>query len=376
MTTTPTTTVASGRERLFWQLHWGGWAGYFALSYITALAHGKPADYWPVSLTTAACGFGVTLVLRYLLRPLMRLPAPGFFAAALVPAFIAAGVMGLGYVTSLVEWCDKPDCQPDSLLGYIAYMGTFSYVVMLWVGLYFGIKSWLSLQRESQATLAANAMAHQAQLKMLRYQLNPHFLFNTLNAISTLVLERDTHAANRMVTGLSAFLRHSLDADPMQRVTLRQELAAINLYLEIEKVRFSDRLRVEVAVAGDAMDALLPSLLLQPLVENAIKYAVSRNVDAGTLRIAARRDGDSIEIGVADDGPGFGALGADGMPGGRGVGLRNTRERLRVLYGDRQAFLVRNLSPRGAEILLRLPFEVEAPVAERVAPASLGTARA
>ncbi len=141
-------------------------------------------------------------------------------------------------------------------MAYIAYSLTYIYVVLAWVGLYLGIKYYRQLQDETQRALAARTMAHQAQLKMLRYQLNPHFLFNTLNAISTLVLDRENGTANRMVQGLSAFLRHSLDNDPMQRVTLRQELDALTLYLDIEKMRFAERLRIETDIDEDCWRAL------------------------------------------------------------------------------------------------------------------------
>jgi LytS/YehU family sensor histidine kinase len=160
-----------------------------------------------------------------------------------------------------------------------------------------------------------------------------------------------------MVSSLSAFLRHSLDADPMQRVSLRQELDALNLYLGIEKVRFAERLQLRIEVEPEAWSAALPSLLLQPLVENAIKFAVAKRVEGGTIEIAARRDGDSLEVAMRDDGPGLPAPGPDGLPPGRGVGLRNTRERLRVLFGDRQSFELRNRAQGGTEVLLRLPFE-------------------
>ena len=209
--------------------------------------------------------------------------------------------------------------------------------------------------------LAATAMAHQAQLKMLRYQLNPHFLFNTLNAISTLVLDRANDTANRMVQSLSAFLRHSLDSDPMQRVTFKQELDALRLYLDIEKVRFAERLKIEYRIEPECYSALLPSLLLQPLIENAIKYAVAKRVEGGQLEISARRDEDMLEMTVADDGPGSPAFEAETPPAppgnGHGVGLFNARERLKVLYGTRQSLTTRNRQPHGAEIVIRLPFE-------------------
>jgi LytS/YehU family sensor histidine kinase len=198
-------------------------------------------------------------------------------------------------------------------------------------------------------------MAHEAQLKMLRYQLNPHFLFNTLNAISTLILDHDGATANRMVTGLSAFLRHTLDSDPMQRVTLGDELDALSRYLAIEQLRFAERLQVGIEVTPEARRALVPSLILQPLIENCIKYAVAKRIDGGRIEIEARVLGANLEVLVRDDGPG---LGPDGTcESGHGVGLSNTRERLRVLFGERQSVTVRNLAPHGVEVCLRLPLE-------------------
>jgi LytS/YehU family sensor histidine kinase len=201
-------------------------------------------------------------------------------------------------------------------------------------------------------------MAHQAQLKMLRYQLNPHFLFNTLNAISTLILDRDTPTANRMVQGLSAFLRHSLDNDPMQRVSLQQELEAIQLYLDIEKLRFDARLRLHIDVPEDCRQALLPSLLLQPLIENAIKHAVARRVEGGQIEIHARRSGALLELAVLDDGPGCGEGGPAPAGEGHGVGLANTRDRLQVLYGERQQFRAGDRAGGGFEVHMQLPFEL------------------
>lgn len=347
----------AGLSRQFWPLQVAGWLGYIAFSYIVAVGYGKPAGYWKVIVPVALSGFIATSALRYLLRTLWRQPMPVLVASAVVPVLLCAAVMGLTSVYCWIAFCgDTPECRPSSVTGYIASMGSYTYVVLSWAGLYFGIKNWRELQAQTQATLQATAMAHQAQLKMLRYQLNPHFLFNTLNAISTLVLDKDHHTANRMVTSLSAFLRHSLDADPMQRVTLKQELDAINLYLGIEKVRFADRLRLQIEVEPEAYTALMPSLLLQPLIENAIKYAVAKRVEGGTLELSARRIDGMLEIALRDDGPGFADPSGEPPPG-NGVGLRNTRERLRVLYGERRSFVLRNRRPQGAEIVLRLPFE-------------------
>jgi two-component system LytT family sensor kinase len=349
-------------HRPFWLLHLAGWTGYFSLGYLSALAYDKPAGYWMVPLTAATTGALVTLGLRYLLRACWGQPPLRLLAIMVLPVLASSAVMARITRSVLIEFC--PTCAPLSQLAQLAHSFSYIYVVLAWVGLYLGIKYYRQLQDETQRALAARSMAHQAQLKMLRYQLNPHFLFNTLNAISTLVLDRDNATANRMVQGLSAFLRHSLDNDPMQRVTLRQELDALTLYLGIEKIRFAERLRVETHVADDCWRALLPSLLLQPLVENAIKYAVAREVDGGLLRIEARREGTQLVLKVIDDGPGCLALEGDALPPGKGVGLRNTRERLKVLYAEAGDFTVRNLLPRGIEVRLRLPFETTASAQE------------
>lgn len=350
------------RERLFWLLHIGGWAGYFSLGYLSALAYGKPAGYWVVPLTAAITGAMVTLGLRLLLRACWGQPPMRLLAIMVLPMLASSAVMDWVTRSVMIEFC--PTCGPGSRLAYVAYAFTYIYVVLAWVGLYLGVKYYRQLQNETQRALAARSMAHLAQLKMLRYQLNPHFLFNTLNAISTLILDRDNATANRMVQGLSAFLRHSLDNDPMQRVTLRQELDALTLYLGIEKIRFAERLRVETDIDPDCWRALLPSLLLQPLVENAIKYAVAREVAGGTLRIQARCEDAQLVLKIIDDGPGCAELEGGEVPPGKGVGLRNTRERIKVLYGDSADFSVRNLR-RGIEVCLRLPFETAATAIDR-----------
>lgn len=349
------------RQHLFWLLHLGGWAAYFSQGYLAAIAHGKPSGYWVVPATAATTGAVVTLGLRYLLRACWGLPPRRLLLVMVLPILASSAVMD--YITreALVEFCDT--CKPTNHMAFIAYSLGYIYVVLAWVGMYLGIKYYRQLQDETERALAARGMAHQAQLKMLRYQLNPHFLFNTLNAISTLILDRDNATANRMVQGLSAFLRHSLDNDPMQRVTLRQELDALTLYLDIEKIRFADRLRIETGIDEDCWRALLPSLLLQPLVENAIKYAVAKQVAGGLLRIEAERDDEQLVLRVIDDGPGCGSLEGSELPPGKGVGLRNTRERLSVLYGDAGGFSVRNRE-RGIEVTLRLPFETSQTIGE------------
>lgn len=353
-TALPDSTTATSK-RLFWPLQTLGWLGYFVLHFTAAMGDGKPLHYVFASLSVTACGFAITSLLRLGYRRLWRLPVAQMAAAATGLLVLATLVQMKLYVAIAFSYCD--DCQLRSVFGYLWYFASTLYILLSWSALYFGIKFALQLQQQKEAALRAQNAAHAAQLKMLRYQLNPHFLFNTLNAISTLVLDDKRDTAYRMVASLSAFLRHSLDSDPEQQVALTQEIAALNLYLGIEQVRFGERLRMIVDVEPSARDALVPSLILQPLIENAIKYAISKREEGGRIELIARLDGDMLDLHLRDDGPG--GVEADLAANGHArVGLANTRERLRVLYGERQHLGISNRESGGADVHVRLPFSV------------------
>ncbi|MDZ3822599.1 MAG: histidine kinase [Pseudoxanthomonas sp.] len=354
--------VLPGIRPEFWLLHSLGWTGYGALHYLSALSYGKHWAYFVVSFGSAAMGFVLTLGLRFLLKRFWGIAPPRFAVVVAIGVLAVATVWALLYVEMAVPYClwlhPPSECTMKMPWGYIGYIGSLLYVCLSWTGLYLGIKYYRQMRAQTESALKANAMAHQAQLKMLRYQLNPHFLFNTLNAISTLVLEKDTGTANRMVTSLSAFLRHSLDSDPMQRVTLKQELDALNLYLGIEKVRFAERLGLRSSIDEQAYRALVPSLLLQPLAENSIKHAISQRIEGGVIEIEARVVDGRLEIAVSDSGPGCDGLpSGGGLPQGSGVGLANISERLRVLYGERSSFSLGNRPGGGCQARIVLPFE-------------------
>ncbi len=249
--------------------------------------------------------------------------------------------------------------EMHSVLEFFSNAMHSTYLLLCWTGIYFGIKYYEVLQQQREATLRAATLAQEAQLKMLRYQLNPHFLFNTLNAISTLILDNENRTANQTIMRLSEFLRYTLDQDPMKKVTLRQEVEAMNLYLTTEKLRFGERLRLEFAIEERALEALVPSLLLQPMIENAVKYAISPSEQGGMIRVEGRARGAMLELAVSDDGPGLASqtLGVASPGIGRGVGLRNIRERLAVLYEDRHRFATLDNKP-GLRIELGLPLEM------------------
>jgi len=203
-----------------------------------------------------------------------------------------------------------------------------------------------------------------ARFAALQAQLNPHFLFNTLNTITVLVRDGDAAGATRMVEQLSDILRRTLDRHRANEVTLGEELDLVRQYLAIEQVRFSDRLRPTFAVDATALAGAVPGFALQHLVENAIRHGIARRPEAGALHIAARRDGDTLELAVTDDGPGIAA--PDESPPGHGI--QNTRERLLALYGDRASCVVSRGASGGTVAVLRVPWHelvVESDAGER-----------
>jgi len=211
------------------------------------------------------------------------------------------------------------------------------------------------------------AQLAQAQLRALKMQLHPHFLFNTLNSISAL-LHRDTEAADQMVTRLGDFLRLTLENSGDQEVTLEQEMEFLRCYLEIETVRFQDRLSVETDIEPRTLQARVPNLILQPLVENAIRHGISRQSAPGRLAIrAALREG-RLLLQVEDNGPGLSLISESGASSAHlsarthagGVGLSNTRSRLEHLYGAEHRFELTRATPRGMIVTLEIPFQIEA----------------
>jgi LytS/YehU family sensor histidine kinase len=181
-------------------------------------------------------------------------------------------------------------------------------------------------------------------------QLNPHFLFNSLNAVSVLVREQNTRAAARMLELLGDMLRQVLRTDQPHQVSLAEELRFVEQYLAIEQVRFSDRLRVEWRIEERARGALVPAFVLQPLVENAIRHGVAKRADAGRVEIQAEIAGDRLRLSVRDDGAGVDERTAEG------VGLSNTRERLRTLYGEEADLTLHSVAEGGSEAVVTLPF--------------------
>lgn len=228
----------------------------------------------------------------------------------------------------------------------------FVYWAILGVGYAFDYRERYR-ERESLASQLKAQLA-EAQLESLKMQLHPHFLFNTLHTIAGLVRSNERQSAVNMIAGLSELLRHALDNADEQEVPLRDEVKFTELYLDIQKVRFSDRLAVQTEIAPDTLDALVPNLILQPLVENAIRHGISLNDSAGTIIISARRANGMLHISVCDDGPGLQS--GWRMEESEGIGLANTRERLKHLYGPEHRFDLSNGAGGGVTVSLVIPF--------------------
>jgi signal transduction histidine kinase len=230
----------------------------------------------------------------------------------------------------------------------------------LFYGLILGIGSALDYYRQFRERQLREsqleAQLAQAQLQMLKMQLHPHFLFNTLNGITGLVRDHDNDAAVQMLVGLSDLLRQTLDNSGKQETPLGEELEWLELYLRLQRVRFSDRLQVSVNATAETLDALVPNLITQPLVENAIRHGLAPRAAPGSVLLSARQVNGRLELRVCDDGVGL----PEGwrMASGKGVGLLNTEARLRQLYGSDFTFEARNREQGGVEVLLDIPLRL------------------
>jgi two-component system, LytTR family, sensor kinase len=349
------------KNRAFWRLQLIGWGGAALLRAMTNIANGKP-DQLVTTLIATVTGLSISLILSVVygrlinLRPIATwsLTALALAVAVVVSATINGWTLSLG--------------QPSGEANFAQTVLSTFYLDMpllgAWSALYYAINYYLQVEEQADRLERLEAQATSAQLAMLRYQLNPHFLFNTLNSISTLVLLKQTEPANAMLTRLSGFLRHTLVNQPGGKVSVAQEVETLKLYLDIERMRFEERLRTVFKVEPVAAKASIPSLLLQPLVENAIKYAVSPQEEGARISLTAQVIGTRLRVTVADTGPG---LQAQAQLGDRpaastgtvstGVGLANIRDRLSQAYGEDHRFQIDNPPEGGFTVTIEIPYE-------------------
>lgn len=267
-------------------------------------------------------------------------------------------------ITAFFRWAFFPTTSPFKPVHFVSmWFVTFASSFHIALLIYFAILgvgySFEFHRKYRERELAASELEKQltqAQLQALKMQLHPHFLFNTLHAISVLVRKKDDRTAIRMISGLSDLLRYVLRQNEAQEISLRQELDFIERYLEIEQLRFQDRMKVRINVAAETLDAEVPNLILQPLVENAIRHGIAVRADAGLVEIRSWRSNDTLWIEVRDDGPGI----SDDLQitNGNGLGLKNTRARLKQIYGEVYSVELQNAESSGAIARLGIPFNV------------------
>jgi len=344
------------KNRAFWILQSAGWAGYFILRTLSGIAN---AMGWSFVLHTGlltATGYSITLLMGAIYRRLIRMRPIMTWSISIVIVLIAAAAFSAIETWSHATFV-RPGFRPEGVQFFSSILLTFSLLVA-WSALYYSINYYLILEEQTDRLLRLEHQASAAQLAMLRYQLNPHFLFNTLNSISTLVLLKQTEQANAMLSRLSSFLRYTLINEPTAQVTIAQEVETLKLYLEIEKMRFEARLRPRFEIDPNASRARLPSLLLQPLVENAIKYAVTPQEEGADIDIAARRQGDKVVITVTDTGPGSDDHWVKAQQS-TGVGLANIRDRLSQAYGAEHRFETESNNDGGFRVTIEIPYQLE-----------------
>ena len=342
------------KNRAFWVLQSIGWTGYFILRSLTGVANSMGWMFVIHTLLLTATGYSVTLLMASLYRRLIVMRALWTMLISLLTVMLASAAFSFIETWSFATFV-RPDARPVGVEFLGAILLDFA-LLAAWSAMYYGINYYLLLEEEIDQRARLENQASSAQLAMLRYQLNPHFLFNTLNSISTLVLLKQTERANAMLARLSSFLRYTLANEPTAQVTLAQEVETLKLYLEIEKMRFEERLRPHFRIEAETIGARLPSLLLQPLIENAIKYAVTSSEDGADIWITAQREGRAVRIEVADSGPGEGA----GLMTSHstGVGLANIQDRLTQAYGPAHGFTTRTNEHGGYSVIIDIPIDI------------------
>jgi two-component system, LytTR family, sensor kinase len=349
---------------LKWLLIGAGWAlfAFFFASevFIARVYQGRPGGFGRpllVWLICAALWFATTPLITWLARRfpldrqswwssvLVHLGAAALISFVLLALYVQL-VSLLGIETQQTFW---PALRSQLVISFHSEVLTYWMVV----GLCHGIDYYRKYRERELRASQLEARLAQAQLDALKMQLQPHFLFNTLNSISVLMSE-DVTAARRMLTRLGDLLRTSLENAGQHEVALSEELRFLRSYLEIEETRFHDRLRVNIQVDPELLDARVPNLILQPLVENAIRHGIAPRAESGLVEIQATRENGRMRLSVRDDGPGLGTNAPEQLM--KGIGLSNTQARLEQLYGDQHEFEVRNANGRGLEVVIAIPF--------------------
>jgi two-component system, LytTR family, sensor kinase len=334
----------------YWQLQMMGWASFYLLGIVGSLAQVlKQPELLRHHTVTVVFMFLGSCALHPICRSLLR-RSPYWLAFAWRAA---VWCVVWGAVSAFAADLTLSGFHGVSLPSLIGGSVQVAFVLVLWSSVYLSIKQWQQAAQERERLLRAETEIREARLSALRYQLNPHFLFNSLNAVSTLVLDGNAPAATRMLAQIGELLRTSLDNEVMQEVPLAQEMVFTKQYLAIEQTRLGERLRVDLTIDSETLDALVPNMLLQPLVENAVRHGVVPLVEGGKIAIATGIHEGRLRIVIRNSG----RRGAEKQnETGSGIGLSNTTERLKTLYGAHYKVLLEWPPAGGCEVTVDLPF--------------------
>lgn len=356
--------------RLFWPLQIVYWLGLCVITFLTLTVWYDQIGWRHITHTALQSVLGIILCypLHIVFSSIWNLPQKYRIPSSLAAVAIVSGLWNICRMILFIRLTDEAEIWAD-FGGW--YFGSI-FVFLCWTALYHGIQYYQLLQSEHLMKLEAEASvseekvkrlvaetdAKDAQLKMLRYQLNPHFLFNTLNAINSLVGIEEPKRAQEMIVRLSQFLRYSLDNNPEMKIPLEREIEALMLYLEIEKTRFGERLKLDFQIDDDTKSALIPSLLLQPLIENSMKYAIAKSENGGEIRLRAHLYVKILVLELSDTGTGEKVQSSKMQSGsGRGIGLRNTVDRLKAFYGSEFSFNLVPSSRGGLKTVIHIPYQ-------------------
>jgi two-component system LytT family sensor kinase len=336
----------------FWQLQLSGWAAFYLVGLVTLLPYRKAENFWNQGIAFAIM-FLASCILRPICRSFLRVSFSWIAFGLRALAWSAAIGSVATFFIELAILRIVGRVLSDSDLGVNILQ--FSVVLFLWCALYFGIKQWQRAAQERDRLLRAESEARDAHLSALRYQLNPHFLFNSLNAVSTLVLKGEAEGATRMLSQIASLLRVSLEGPIVAGISLSQELDFAKKYLAIEKIRLGDRLQVAFDIAPESLEASIPSMLLQPLLENAVLHGVGQLKQGGTIAVQTQAEDDRLRIVVRNSGPRQNPVTSG--KNARGIGLANTIERLKRVYGPDCDIALLWPESGGCELTIQVPFK-------------------
>jgi len=350
----------SKQSHQFWTIQITGWLGYFMVVFIAIIRPQFDDPNFDLTrqlinlFAETFSGFCLSYLQWQLIQRVVHLP----LNKMLIISFTSSAVLGLLYnviklscykvIVYQQQWNEAWD-----MLEFGGWLLFSLSTMFVWTSIFFIMLYNHKLQKEHAQLLRAQTLATDAQLQMLRYQLNPHFMFNTMNAISTLIYKHENDKANEMLDKLCEFFRYSLDFKAKSKTALRKELDLLELYLSIEKVRFGDRLNVEMVIKDEAMNCQVPNMLLQPLVENAIKYAIEPRKEGGMITIKAYCLAQRLNVQVIDNGQGT----QQSKQQGFGIGISNTKARLDAMFNGDYEINLLTQEDEGVSVNISMPIE-------------------